>query len=100
MDYSYNEKKKIFYLTCILIVTFILAASFITFVINVSNNKGIVPLIFILLSIYSLIAFFYYLLFVPLKVNKGYKLNVKCVYVVFFITNMVLFIFSYLTLWC
>lgn len=99
MDFSYNEKKKAFYLISLLVITFIMVACFFTFIINISANKGIIPLIFILLAIYSLITFFYYLLFIPLKVNKGYKLNVKWVYLTLFIICMILFVLSYLTLW-
>ena len=95
-----REKNKIMILTFISILVFILFACFITLIINISSNKGILPVIFFLLMIYSLLMFIYNLFF-----NYQYNrinvktANVKISYILFFIVNLVLFALSYISIW-
>ena len=84
MEYSRNEKSKMTYLTLIGITVFILVACMITFVININSNNGIVPLIFLLLMLYSVLMFLYYFLYKPIRLLKGERSNVKLVYIFFF----------------
>ena len=95
-----REKNKLIVLTFISVLVFILFACFITLIINISVNKGILPVIFFLLMIYSLLMFIYNLLY-----NYQYnKINVKTTqvkisYILFFIINLVLFILSSISIW-
>lgn len=95
-----RDKNKLINLTLISIIVFILFACFITLILDISNNKGILPLIFLLLMLYSFLMFIYNLLY-SYHYNKA---NVKTAqfkisYILFFIINLVLFILSFVTLW-
>lgn len=99
MEYSRNEKSKMTYLTLIGITVFILVACMITFVININSNNGIVPLIFLLLMLYSVLMFLYYFLYKPIRLLKGERSNVKLVYIFFFFINLILFMLSTISIW-
>ena len=99
MEYSRNEKSKMTYLTLIGITVFILVACMITFVININSNNGIVPLIFLLQMLYSVLMFLYYFLYKPIRLLKGERSNVKLVYIFFFFINLILFMLSTISIW-
>ena len=95
-----REKNKVIIISIISIIVFVLFACFITLIINISFNKGIIPAIFFLLMIYSLLMFLYNLLY-----NYQYnKINIKTTqikisYILFFIINLLLFLLSYISIW-
>ena len=95
-----KEKYKLIYLTLISIITFILFSCFITLIINISDNKGILPVIFFLLMVYSLLIFFYNLFYCYHYNDFNVKTSkVKISYIIFFIVNFILFSLSYISLW-
>lgn len=95
-----SEKNKFNNLVAIIVIVFLTLSCFITFLIDINNNKGILPVIFFLLMMYSLITFLYYL-FHSYNITRNYtkKINFKFVYIIFFIINLFLFLLSYITLW-
>ena len=99
MEFVQNERSKTKYLVFLIAISFLLLACLITLFVDVNGNKGVIPLIFILLSLYSLITFLYHLLYLPIKLMRGYKTNIKIIYLIFLIINILLFILSSLTLW-
>ena len=99
MRQSRSEKVKYRFLFFIIAFTFILLASFITLVINVPYNRGVIPLMFIVLSIYSLALFLYYIICESIVINHVKKYNIKIIYILFFIINVVLSFFSIIVLW-
>ena len=66
-----SEKNKFYNLVAIIAITFLTFSCFVTFLIDTTNNKGILPVIFFLLMIYSLLAFLYYL-FHSYALTKNY----------------------------
>lgn len=95
-----REKNKFVNLVLISIITFILLACFITLIIDISNNKGILPVIFFLLMLYSLLLFIYNLLYGHSYNEYNVKTpKIKVSYILFFIVNLILFILSFLVLW-
>ncbi len=95
-----NEKNKFYSLVSIIITVFIMIACFVTFLIDLENNKGIIPVIFFLLMIYSILTFLYYLLFsYDLTRNYVRRVNFKISYLILFFISLFLFFVSYLTLW-
>lgn len=95
-----SEKNKFLNLILIMVMIFLLLACFITFLIDVDKNKGIIPIIFFLLMIYSLVTFVFYLFHShSLRNNFSHKINFKISYIIFFIVNLFLFYISYITLW-
>lgn len=95
-----SEKNKFLNLILIMVMIFLLLACFITFLIDVDKNKGIIPIIFFLLMIYSLVTFVFYLFHShSLSNNFSRKINFKISYIIFFIVNLFLFYISYITLW-
>ena len=95
-----SEKNKFYNLVAIIAITFLIFSCFVTFLIDTTNNKGILPVIFFLLMIYSLLAFLYYL-FHSYALTKNYKrkINFKFIYIIFFLINLFLFLISFITLW-
>ncbi len=95
-----NEKNKFYNLVSIIITVFLMIACFVTFLIDLENNKGIIPVIFFLLMIYSILTFLYYLLFsYDLTRNYVRRVNLKISYLILFFISLFLFFVSYLTLW-
>ena len=95
-----NEKNKFYNLVSIIITVFLMIACFVTFLIDLENNKGIIPVIFFLLMIYSILTFLYYLLFsYDLTRNYVRRVNFKISYLILFFISLFLFFVSYLTLW-
>ena len=95
-----KEKNRYVNYMLIVIFTFILFACFITLIIDIANNKGILPVIFFLLMIYSILMFFYYFFnFVDYN-DYGRKVSrVKISYLLFFIVNTALLALSVISLW-
>ena len=95
-----KEKNKFINIVLISILTFLLFACLITLVIDIANNKGILPVIFFILMIYSILLFFYFLFHTTNYYEYGKKkLNIKFSYLIFFLINLFLFILSVITLW-
>ena len=95
-----KEKNKFINIVLISIFTFLLFACLITLVIDIANNKGILPVIFFILMIYSILLFFYFLFHTTNYYEYGKKtLNIKVSYFFFFLINLFLFILSVITLW-
>ena len=95
-----SEKNKFLNLVVIIVLVFLLVSCFITFLLDVNINKGIIPIVFFLLMVYSISTFLYYLLHsYNLSRNNTRRINFKFSYIVFFFVNLVLFIISFLTLW-
>ena len=99
MEYNRREKGKYVIFVFIIFITFLLFACALTFLIDIENNKSIIPLIFFIFLFYSIFLFLYYLLYVPIRVMKGFEINFKTKYLVFFIINLLLFILSCISLW-
>ena len=77
-----SEKNKFYNLVAIIVIVFLCLSCFITFLIDTSNNKGILPVIFFLLMIYSLLTFLYYLMHsYTLTKNHKKKINFKIIYI-------------------
>ena len=93
-----REKNKFIILVSISIIAFILFACFITLVIDIDNNKGIIPIIFFILLIYSIFMFIYNL-FNSTKYNHSLSISRNILYLLFFIINIVLFFLSVIALW-
>lgn len=95
-----KEKNKFINYTLIIILTFILFACFITLVIDISNNKGILPVIFFVLMIYSLLMFSYNFFNPTPKNSSSIKVSrVKFSYLLFFVINLCLLVLSVIALW-
>lgn len=93
-----REKNKFIVLVSISIIVFILFACFITLVIDIDNNKGIIPIIFFILLIYSIFMFVYNL-FNSNKYDHSVSIRSGILYLLFFIINIVLFSLSVIALW-
>lgn len=79
---------------------FVLLAFFITFLININENKGVMPAIFLLLAGYSVITFSYYILYTPVSYDKWQKNNnFRVGYLIFFLINIFMYALSYIVLW-
>lgn len=76
-----------------------LFATIITFLIDIDKNKGIIPLMFIFLSLYSIFIFIYHLAYNSKVIYKRKKIEFKLVYLIFFIINVALSILSIIVLW-
>ena len=95
-----SEKNKFINLVSIIVSVFLIMACFVTFLIDIDNNKGIIPIIFFLIMIYSILTFLYYLLYsYDLTRNYKKKINFKISYLFLFIINLALFFISFLSLW-
>lgn len=95
-----SEKNKFYNLITIIVTVFLMIACFITFLIDIDNNKGIIPLIFFLLMIYSILTFLYYILYsYDLTRNYKKKISFKVSYLFFFFINLAFFFISFLSLW-
>ena len=95
-----KEKNRFINIVLISILTFLLFACLITLVIDIANNKGIIPAIFFILMIYSLSSFFYYLFHTSNYYEYGKKtINIKISYIFFFLINLFLFTLSVIALW-
>lgn len=95
-----SEKNKFYNLVSIIVVVFLMLACFITFIIDIDNNKGIIPIIFFLLMIYSILTFLYYILY-SYDLTRNYKkrINFKISYLFLFSVSLILFFISFLSLW-
>lgn len=93
-----SEAIKYRFLVILSILALLLFACFITLLINIQRNKGMLYLIFIFLSIYSMIMFLYGIFCDSKIVNHSIKYNVKIIYVFFFIINVLLTVLSLLVL--
>lgn len=93
-----NETIKYRFLILLLITALLLLACFITLLINFSRNKSMFYLIFIILSIYSILIFFYGIICDSKIVNYSIKYNVKIIYLLFFIVNIILLMLSFFVL--
>lgn len=95
-----REKNRFVNYMLIIIFTFILFACFITLVIDIANNKGILPVIFFILMIYSILMFIYHFFDSEHYNDYGYKVSrVKISYLLFFFVNAGLLILSIIALW-
>ena len=95
-----REKNRFINYMLIIMFTFILFACFITLVIDIANNKGILPVIFFILMIYSLLMFLYFFFGTEHYNDFGYKVSrVKISYLLFFFVNAGLLILSIIALW-
>lgn len=98
IDRSKREIYVVFAL--ITIITFLLIVGFITFVINVNENKGIIPLIFLLLTI------FYFLMFINTAFirsisyeNKNEATRLKFIFCIMSLVCLSLYALSFIVLW-
>lgn len=95
-----KERNKFIHTVLVAITTFILLSCFITLIIDIANNKGILPIIFFTLMIYSLIVFLYYLFYGYHYVGVVVKTSqFKLSYLLFFVVNLFLFFLSVVSLW-
>lgn len=95
-----KEKNKFINYTLIIIFTFILLSCFITLIIDIGTNKGLLPVIFFILMLYSLLMFFYYLFNPERDYDYSFKVSrIKISYLFFFIVNTALLILSVIALW-
>lgn len=99
MKLKRSEKRQTFLFVLIIIAMMLILSCFITFLINIDKNIGIIPLIFILLSFYSLLTFFYHLIYSSKVIFRKTKYEIKIRYIIFFIVNVILSIFSIIVLW-
>lgn len=100
MRLNRSEKNKFIITMVIILIMLILLACVITFFLNINDNKGIIPIVFLLLAIYNIIMFSYNILYAPISNEIGKKTNnIKTRYLVFFIINLVFYALSYIVLW-
>lgn len=94
---NYRNKSKI--LILIIVLTLLITSCFITLLIDFNKNIGIIPLMFILFFIYSIINILnrLYYEYDPNSVNK--KSIISKTQVLFAIISVVMFIISYIVLW-
>ena len=93
-----SEAIKYRFLILVSIVALFLLACFITLLIDIQRNKGMFYLIFIILAIYSILMFLYGILCDSKIVNHSIRYNVKIIYLLFFVINVILSILSFLVL--
>ena len=95
-----KEKNKAINLVLISIIILILFACFVTLILDIAINKSIIPVIFFLLMVYSILMFIYYLFFSYRYNNVNLKTTqFKVSYILFFFINLVLFVLSFIVLW-
>ena len=100
MKISRKDKSRYIITVVIGILTFILLSSILTLFVNINDNKGVIPLIFILISLYYLFRFIYSILKISYDntyANKNSK--PKLIYLLYLVINLVLFLLSYIVLW-
>lgn len=97
----YNKTlKKTYFQIFIIFLTILLLACLVLLVLDINKNIGIIPLIFITLSIVSVSAFIYNIFYIPKENDYNKKsYNIKFSLILFFIINVVLSFFSIITLW-
>lgn len=95
-----REKNKFINIVLISILTFILFSCFLTLILDIGKNKSILPLIFFILMIYSILMFLYFLFYgIKYEEGKFNFSNFKVSYLLFFIINLIMFSISYIALW-
>ena len=100
MNRSRKGDKKIIFQVIIIVTIVVLIASLIAIIMNAKENIGLLPLIFICLSIYSFFTFFYYLIYMyKIGFNEKKKLTIKFSLIIFLIINVILSYFSIIVLW-
>ncbi len=99
MGIKRSEKNQLVMQAIIGLIIIILIASIITFLIDIDKNKGVIPLIFILLSLYSVLVFLYNVFFNRIISYRKSKANIKIKYIFFFIINLFLSLLSIIVLW-
>ena len=99
MKIKRNDKNQFFILIVLTILAILLVACLLTFLINVGSNKGVVPLIFIFLALYSFLIFFYHLIYASKTVLRKKVFEIKFIYIIFLIINAILAGISIIVLW-
>ena len=99
MKINRKEKNKHITVITISVITYFITACFITLIINIQKNIGVLPLIFILLTVYSFLLFFYNLIYNKLLVGTRKVLNFKLSYFLMFLSCIALFMLSFVVLW-
>ena len=94
-----SEKNRIYMLFLFILTMVLLLACLITFAINIEKNCGIIPLVFIILSVYSIMVFLYHLVYESKVIFKKRKLDIRIEYIFFLIINIILSIISIIVLW-
>lgn len=100
MSYNRKEKNKITITILKLLTIFFASAFFLTFLININENIGIIPLVFISLVLYSIISIIYPFVIAannPYVTKTVIKINI--VYIIFAIINLILTVLSIIVLW-
>lgn len=100
MSRNNQALEKFYFQIVVVFLTIFLIACLILLFININKNIGVIPLIFITLSILSVLFFLYYLLYIPKSIElKKRVYNIKFSLILFFIINIILSFFSIITLW-
>lgn len=94
---NYRNKSKI--LIFIIVLTILITSCFITLIINFNKNIGIIPLMFILFFIYSIINILNRLYYEYDSNNGKHKSMISKTQVLFTIISVAMFIISYIVLW-
>lgn len=99
MKFNRGERGKVYNFIAILVCVFCIFSLCITFLINVNTNKGIIPLIFIFLILYTLLYNFYIISNNKNNVLYENKWYIRIMFVIFLLLNIFLFVLSYIVLW-
>lgn len=100
MKIDRKNRKRYFIVFLIVLFTFLLASFFLTFIINIEKNKGIIPLIFLFIAFYSFFNLYYYSMNqATSKKLFGNINNYILAYFLMFLVNLFFFVISDLVLW-
>lgn len=106
MKINRNEKIKTLLIFVIILITLLIFSSFIVFIKNIKTNVSSIPFIFLLISIYNIILFFYYLFYshpeyhfstTTMYVPKKYIVKPSLIF--YFILSFILFVITFTTIW-
>lgn len=100
MRFDRGKTQEYLFIFLIGLATFVILACFVTFIVNINKNTGIIPLIFLFLSIYFFLSFIYNT-FIYENRNKYKKVKNRnaVIYVFLFVICIILYLLSYITLW-
>ena len=100
MRISNKDKNRILNIFLIVFITFLIVACFITLLLDINANKGIIPIMYILIMIYSLLIFLYHL-FYDFKYDRFSRKTIqfKFSYLILFIICLFLFMLTFIVLW-
>lgn len=106
MKVKRNERIKILLLFVIIIITLLIFSSFVVFIKNIKINVSSIPLLFLLVSIYNIVLFFYYLFYsqpeyhfttTTMYVPKKYIVKISLLF--WLVLSFILFLISFSTIW-